>query len=202
MPLNNHCWGYYSGPMSCSQAVTWLFYKKIEHLDSSSSTGHQGDITHSCAVLWAFSHSVSLCLIHQAHWMVPIRECQAIQATYMSGIQDNRADSRFAASQWETALLCNDISHWLSASGESTLRQPPPWPLDTNKLQRKVQTSTNFHFNADKFLDIIDNTRNRAGKMFGTFMTILVWFIFHTVKCNMVFSYMTGREYDQNKIHI
>ena len=28
----------------------------------------------------------------------------------------HRADSRFAPSQWETALLCNDISHWLSAS--------------------------------------------------------------------------------------
>ena len=25
----------------------------------------------------------------------------------------NRADSRSAPSQWETALLCNDVSHWL-----------------------------------------------------------------------------------------
>ena len=32
-----------------------------------------------------------------------------------------RADSRFAPSQWETALLCNDISHWLGASLESAL---------------------------------------------------------------------------------
>ena len=30
-----------------------------------------------------------------------------------------RADSRFAPSQWETALLCNDVSHWLGASLES-----------------------------------------------------------------------------------
>ena len=30
-----------------------------------------------------------------------------------------RADSRFASSQWETALLCNDVSHWLGASLES-----------------------------------------------------------------------------------
>ena len=28
----------------------------------------------------------------------------------------NKADSRFAPSQWETALLCNDISHWLGAN--------------------------------------------------------------------------------------
>ena len=32
-----------------------------------------------------------------------------------------RADSRFAPSQWEMPLLCNDASHWLGASLESTL---------------------------------------------------------------------------------
>ena len=31
------------------------------------------------------------------------------------------ADSRFAPSQWETALLCNDVSHGLGANLESTL---------------------------------------------------------------------------------
>ena len=32
-----------------------------------------------------------------------------------------RADSRFAPSQWETALLCNDVSQWLGASIVSAL---------------------------------------------------------------------------------
>ena len=32
-----------------------------------------------------------------------------------------RADSRFKSSQWETALLCNNVSHWLGASLESDL---------------------------------------------------------------------------------
>ena len=32
-----------------------------------------------------------------------------------------RADSRFAPSQWEMALLCNDVSHWSGASLESAL---------------------------------------------------------------------------------
>ena len=32
-----------------------------------------------------------------------------------------RADSRFAPSQWDTALLCNDVSHWLGANLESAL---------------------------------------------------------------------------------
>ena len=35
-----------------------------------------------------------------------------------------RADSRFAPSQWETALLCNDVFHWLDASLESALTMP------------------------------------------------------------------------------
>ena len=38
-----------------------------------------------------------------------------------------RADSRFAPSRCKTALLCNDISHWLDASLESVLF--PDWPL-------------------------------------------------------------------------
>ena len=32
-----------------------------------------------------------------------------------------RADSRFASSQWETALLCKNISHWLGTNLESPL---------------------------------------------------------------------------------
>ena len=34
---------------------------------------------------------------------------------------DYMADSRFAPSQWETALFCNDVSHCLGASLESAL---------------------------------------------------------------------------------
>ena len=33
------------------------------------------------------------------------------------------SNSRFAPSQWETALLCNDVSHWLGASLESAMFQ-------------------------------------------------------------------------------
>ena len=35
----------------------------------------------------------------------------------------HRADSRFSPNQWEEALLCNNISHWLGASLESALDQ-------------------------------------------------------------------------------
>ena len=35
---------------------------------------------------------------------------------------NSRDDSRFAPSQWETALLSNDVFHWLGASLESALK--------------------------------------------------------------------------------
>ena len=39
-------------------------------------------------------------------------------ACYSNGF---RADSKFALSQWETALLCNEVSRWLGANLESDL---------------------------------------------------------------------------------
>ena len=38
---------------------------------------------------------------------------------YLLNVILYRADSRFAPSQWETALLCNDVSRWLGASLKS-----------------------------------------------------------------------------------
>ena len=39
---------------------------------------------------------------------------KSISVIYIINIHySSRADSRFATSQWETALLCNDVSHWL-----------------------------------------------------------------------------------------
>ena len=35
--------------------------------------------------------------------------------------RSTRADFRFAPSQWETTLLCNDVSHWLGTNLESAL---------------------------------------------------------------------------------
>ena len=55
----------------------------------------------------------------------------------------NRADSRFAPSQWETALLCNDVSHWLGASLESALinteiNEKLPIVVDKNDMKLLV----------------------------------------------------------------
>ena len=37
----------------------------------------------------------------------------------LNSLTECRADSEFAPSQWETALLCNAVSHWLGANLES-----------------------------------------------------------------------------------
>ena len=37
------------------------------------------------------------------------------------GVHISRADSRVPPSQRETALLCNDVSHWLGANLESVM---------------------------------------------------------------------------------
>ena len=53
---------------------------------------------------------------------------------------NHRADSSFVPSQWETALLCNNISHWLGASLESALNNRIWWlclvPISTTRSAR------------------------------------------------------------------
>ena len=45
-----------------------------------------------------------------------------------------RTDARFAPCQWETALLCNDISHWLGPNLKSALLYISGWNLG-NKVR-------------------------------------------------------------------
>ena len=40
---------------------------------------------------------------------------------FVTQAMEIRADSRFVPSQWETVLLCNDVSHWLGSNLESAL---------------------------------------------------------------------------------
>ena len=58
-------------------------------------------------------------------------------------IWHSRVDSRFAPRQWETVLLCNDVSHWLGASLESS--------LIFDYLATKY-TYTNHHGKSKRFL--------------------------------------------------
>ena len=65
-----------------------------------------------------------------------------------------RADSRFAPSQWETALLCKDVSHWLGAMYMWQLCPEAPfsgdscasiWPF-SNVCQRTSVLTVGFRF--------------------------------------------------------
>ena len=65
------------------------------------------------------------------------------------------ADSRFASRQWETALLCNDVSYWLGANLKSALilspcRQPLRH-MDTRGHCNKFSLVNRESF-GDKFL--------------------------------------------------
>ena len=64
----------------------------------------------------------SLCFHFGAVWCMPGQtSADRVLLTPNTHVYMNRADSRFAPSQWETPLLCNDVSHWLGASLESVL---------------------------------------------------------------------------------
>ena len=53
------------------------------------------------------------------------------------------ADSRFAPIQWETALLCNDVSHWLGANLEPILYYEPV-PLMFHHIKALLNTQTHI----------------------------------------------------------
>ena len=78
---------------------------------------------------------------------------QKLQITQSAGVNQGsilRTDSRFAPSQWEMALLCNDVSHWLGASLESSLYVElitayfhwPGWCADEDRYHIGSETTT------------------------------------------------------------
>ena len=70
-----------------------------------------------------FVNSVLLVLSHYYFLMVSLlRNTLPIICKHSQNKYRDRADSRFAPIKWETALLCNDVSHWLGANLESVLR--------------------------------------------------------------------------------
>ena len=53
----------------------------------------------------------------------PLRSPSSVKWVYWPYHKEStRADSWFAPRQWEMALRCNDVSHWLGASLESALK--------------------------------------------------------------------------------
>ena len=66
-----------------------------------------------------------------------------------------RADSRFAPSQWEAALLCNDISHRLAASIESAVYMyPDMWSGLCNSFEEQALANATFGYSEFKWVAV------------------------------------------------
>ena len=53
--------------------------------------------------------------------VAPLRFVRILRKSHLNWLVTCRVDFRFAPSQWETPLLCSNVSHWLGASLESAL---------------------------------------------------------------------------------
>ena len=69
--------------------------------------------------------------------------CLSVSQNTQANYGQYMADSRFVPSQWEIALLCNDISHWLGASLESALKYHVT--QSTWMMQLLIRSTPDFH---------------------------------------------------------
>ena len=99
---------------SDNYGVLWRVHN---HLLCQVNTKHHDD-SFRCCLSWHLDHP---CIVfqckHSMQYRVSMHHVDKTRLLYHS------ADSRLAPSQWQTALLCNDISHWLGASLESAMYQ-------------------------------------------------------------------------------
>ena len=119
-------------------------------------------MAHMCPISW---HNKSCSWLGINTW----RSINKHAASWYGSEHVLRADSRFAPSQWETALLCNNISHWLSASLESVLctqlailptprrqwRGKPKWSFQKRFLEQK---HPNFKRISMKYCSLINHS--------------------------------------------
>ena len=78
----------------------------------------------------------SIIILHKRQYDVSIWTTRIDVKFYCKNI---RAVSRFVPSQWETVLLCNDVSHWLGASLESTLHMNVSYQCNAEIFKCPVQ---------------------------------------------------------------
>ena len=95
-------------PAACQTAVDWMLSWNLTNRPSVSFEGMH-PVTHGDAHVQIIRNTHMLSITHNVllHF-------------------HNRADSRFAPSQWETSLQSNAVSHWLCANLESALLQYIP----------------------------------------------------------------------------
>ena len=97
--------------------------------------------------------------------------CAYHHASSWVGPPAHRADSRFVPSQWETALLCNDVSHWLGTILESALGPCYQIQMSQCEICHNVVSSTGFysHFEVRFF----GNPHSKLS--FSTCSTLALW---------------------------
>ena len=101
---------------------------------SSFRTGNHRNNMVWCRIMVKFDIKVCIRKLSDAFFYIVIswhdhNRCSFILVCMVMRRIHYWADSRFAPSQWETALLCNDVSHWLTASLESALHYQQGWLL-------------------------------------------------------------------------
>ena len=82
----------------------------------------------------------------------------------MTGV--HRADARFAPSQWETALPCNDISHWLGTNLESA--------LGTQLILSHLWHCYWCYFNVNGMLELLEWSTTSLSNLFQSFREVTV----------------------------
>ena len=97
------------------------------HFDVIKSKWHGFDLITMLSLRHVFRGQVPPATTHlvtlwQLSVSVALGQNELIKSYLVHNNKDKiclRADSTFGPSQWETALLCNDVSHWLGAKQES-----------------------------------------------------------------------------------
>ena len=101
------------------ECLLWIFLEKVDRIITASHCNFF-QITqwiHKCIPLPQLKRK-KVCIAQKSTWVV----CPKLPTAHLHLLrQVLRADSRFAPSQWKSALLCDDVCHWLGASLESAL---------------------------------------------------------------------------------
>ena len=88
--------------------------------------------------------------------------CKCIRNTFINSDMKlamwSKKLTRFAPSQWETALLCNDVSHWLGASLELALIYIKCAEIDSGVVNKLLATDIKCD---NDFLKLFIKSSNR-----------------------------------------
>ena len=82
-------------------------------------------------------------------------------------IPKHRVDSRFASSQWDMVLPCNNISYWLGASLESDLKQFQ-WQFLTNTFFSRCRRGGEASSMKESFVNIPPEEHDDASEWLVT----------------------------------